>query len=137
MLWLTSGTPFTSSLTAANTVSIYLTPAAAAIGTLTGGFFTTNVSDFAANIADGSFQYFVQDAQGTFSYNGQNYVTLAEYDPAMSVTISTVSQNGGQVMQMVVVPEPGTLGLLGLAGLVAGIARWRNRRATGSRAMAG
>jgi hypothetical protein len=55
----------------------------------------------------------------------------------MSVTISTVSQNDGQVMQMVVVPEPGTLGLLGLAGLVAGIARWRSRRATGSRAMAG
>jgi fibronectin-binding autotransporter adhesin len=137
VLWLTSGTPFTSSLTAANTVSIYLTPSAAAIGTLTGGFFTTNASDFAANIADGSFQYFVQDAQGTFSYNGQNYVTLAEYDPAMSVTISTVSQNNGQVMQMVVVPEPGTLGLLGLAGLVAGIAQWRNRRAAGSRAMAG
>ena len=79
----------------------------------------------------------MQDAQGTFSYNGQNYVTLAEYDPAMSVTISTVSQNGGQVMPMVVVPEPGTLGLLGLAGLIAGIARWRNRRVTGSRAMAG
>jgi fibronectin-binding autotransporter adhesin len=137
VLWLTSGTPFTSSLTAANTVSIYLTPSAAAIGTLTGGFFTTNALDFAADIADGSFQYFVQDAQGTFSYNGQNYVMLAEYDPAMSVTISTVSQNDGQVMQMVVVPEPGTLGLLGLAGLVAGIARWRNRRAAGSRAMAG
>lgn len=131
LLWLTDSTPFTGSLTGANTVSIYLTQSAAALGELTGGFFTQTAGDFFPSIASATFQYFVQDASGTFSYNGQAYKTLAQYDPSKSVSISTVAANSGQVMQLVVVPEPEAFVLAGLGvGVVAWVCR-RRRRMTG------
>jgi fibronectin-binding autotransporter adhesin len=125
VLWLTDSTPFTSSLTGANTVSIYLTQSAAALSELTGGFFTATSGDFFASISGASFQYFVQDAAGTFSYNGQAYKTLAQYDPSKSISVATVGANGGQVTQFVIVPEPGALVL---AGVGAAAAAWAARR---------
>lgn len=125
VLWLTGGAPFATSLTSANVVNLYLTPAAAEAGTLTGGFFTAGQSDFLASIQGASFSYFVQDPSGTFTYGGQNYKTLLQYDPAKSVTISTVAANGGQVMQMVVVPEPGAMVLAGVGTVLAA---WMARR---------
>jgi len=127
VLWLTGGTPFTQSLTSANTVNLYLTPAAAEAGTLTGGFFTAGQSDFVTSIQGAAFSYFVQDPAGTFSYGGQTYKTLLQYDPSKSVTISTVAANGGQVMQMVVVPEPGAVIL---AGVGVALAAWMAGRRT-------
>lgn len=125
VLWLTGGTPFTQSLTSANAVSLYLTPAAADAGTVTGGFFTAGQVDFLTGIQGAAFSYFVQDPAGTFSYGGQTYKTLSQYDPAKSVTISTVAANGGQVMQLVVVPEPGAVVL---AGMGAAVGVWMVRR---------
>jgi hypothetical protein len=43
------------------------------------------------------------------------------------VSITTVGQNGGQVMQLVVVPEPGALLLAGV-GVAAAMWRWSRRR---------
>jgi hypothetical protein len=120
LFWLTGGTPFTTSLNGSNTVSIYMTQAAAELGTLTGGFYTTNAVDFLASINSASFQYYVADANGSVTYNGQTYTTLTEYDSSKSVTISTVGANGGQVMQMVVVPEPGALAIVATGALAAG-----------------
>jgi fibronectin-binding autotransporter adhesin len=120
LFWLTGGTPFTTALSGSNTVSIYMTPAAAELGTLTGGFYTNNAVDFLANINSASFQYYVADANGSVTYNGQTYTTLTEYDSSKSVTISTVGANGGQVMQMVVVPEPGALAIVATGALAAG-----------------
>ncbi|NBW95579.1 MAG: hypothetical protein EBR28_02325, partial [Planctomycetia bacterium] len=125
VLWLTGGTPFAASLTSANAVSLYLTPAAVEAGTLTGGFFTAGQTDFLASIQSAAFSYFVQDANGALAYNGANYKTLLQYDPSKSVTISTVPANGGQVMQMVVVPEPGAAVL---AGVGVALASWMIRR---------
>ena len=125
VLKLTGGSPFASSLTSGNTVNIYFTPAAAELGTLTGGFFTSNAADFASSITGATFNYYVQSNSGTFSYNGQTYQTLAEYDAAKSVTISTVAATGGQVMQMVVVPEPSAVAILAGAGIAAVLLRGR------------
>ena len=125
VLKLTGGSPFASSLTSGNTVNIYFTPAAAELGTLTGGFFTSNAADFASSITGATFNYYVQSNSGTFSYNGQTYQTLVEYDAAKSVTISTVAATGGQVMQMVVVPEPASVAILAGAGLAAVLLRGR------------
>lgn len=120
LFWLTGGTPFTTALNGSNTVNIYMTQAAAELGTLTGGFYTTNAVDFLASINSASFQYYVADANGSVTYNGQTYTTLTEYDSSKSVTISTVGANGGQVMQMVVVPEPGALAIVATGALAAG-----------------
>lgn len=128
VLSLTGGTPFTSALTSANTVNIYFTQAAVELGTLTGGFFTSNQTDFLSNIFGAKFNYYVQAAGGSFTYNGQAYKTLADYDAAKTVTLSTVAQNGGQVMQMVVVPEPGALAIAGVGVILTGWQLARRRR---------
>lgn len=128
VLWLTGGTPFASSLTSANTVSLYLTPAVAESNEVTGGFFTTNAFDFAPSIMGASYQLFVQDAAGTFTYNGLTYKTLAQYDPAKSFSVATVAANGGRVMQLVVVPEPAGILLAGLGGIGAAWCSWRRAR---------
>ncbi|MFM8495349.1 MAG: beta strand repeat-containing protein, partial [Planctomycetia bacterium] len=128
LLWLTDTvTPFTGSLTGANTVSIYLTQSTAALSELTGGFFTAAAGDFFASISGATFQYFVQDAAGTFSYNGQTYKTLTQYDPSKSISVTTVGANGGQVMQLVVVPEPGAIVLAGVGAAIAALACRRGK----------
>jgi len=129
VLWLTGGTPFTSNLTGANEVDIYFTQAAVELGTLTGGFFTANVADFLSSISGANFQYFVQSNSGSYSYGGSSYQTLAQFDAGKSVTISTVAANGGQVMQMVVVPEPSAMVVAGIGIAVAG---WRLLRRRGT-----
>jgi len=126
VLKLTGGSPFSSSLSSGNAVNIYFSPAAVELGTLTGGFFTSTQADFASSITGATFNYYVQSNSGTFSYNGQNYQTLAQYDAAKSVTISTVAAVGGQVMQMVVIPEPSAVALLAGAGI--GAVAWASRR---------
>ena len=55
------------------------------------------------------------------------YQTLAQYDAAKSVTISTIAATGGQVMQMVVVPEPSAVAILAGAGIAAVLLRGRRR----------
>lgn len=125
LLWLTAGTPFTSALDAANIVNIYVTQAAVELGTLTGGFYTADTVEFLGSISGASFNYYVQAAGGPVTYGGQTYQSLAVYDPAKSVTISTIAANGGRVMQMVVVPEPGAAALAAIGVVLAG---WRLAR---------
>jgi len=128
VLRLTDGsTPFVTSLTSVNEVDVYLTQSAVAIGTLTGGFFTNTQVDFLASVSNANYRYFVQSISGSYSYNGQSYQTLAQYDASKSVTVSTIAAGSGQVTQFVItVPEPSTLVALGAGA--GSIMLWRRRR---------
>lgn len=142
VLRLTSGTPFASSLGAGNSVSVYLDVASVAFGdTFRGGFYTDSSSDFLASVLGADVAYYVRDAGGGVSFNGQNYSVLdASFLPGFSgMTVSTVTVplagfasgdvTNGVVTQFVVVPEP-TGGLLTAAGLAtaAVIRRLARRR---------
>jgi len=130
VLKLTGANPFASALSGSNDVNIYLSQSALTLGTLTGGFYTSNQSDFLSSITNGAFHYFVQSDSGAFTYNGVSYQSLAQFDPATTITLSTVAVNGGgQVMQMVVVPEPSAIVVAGLGVAIAALAARRRRAA--------
>ena len=131
VLRLTSATPFTASLGASNTISLYFGVTSLTDGDVfTGGFFTDNDVDFLASISAATFQYFLSDAGGATVYNGANY-TL--YSGPLSFEASTVAVPtaafasgtvNGYVTQFNVVPEPSTA-LLGAIGLIALLRRRR------------
>jgi len=134
--------PFAGSLGAPNAVNVFFGVASLAQGDdFTGGFFTDGAADFLATVASATYSYYVLGNGGgsAISYNGQGYYSLAEFNPALSIDVLTVqipSANfaGGTVSngfstEFSVVPEPGSLVALGLAGAaLAGVAarrRWQ------------
>jgi autotransporter-associated beta strand protein len=130
-----TATPFTTSLTGTNVIDVYFDVTTLGNGdTFRGGFYTDLGADFLASIADATYAYWVRGS-GTGndrSFNGQGYFSLANFDPGLSVTLSTVAEAAnfgdgtinGQVSQFVIVPEPGTMLLCGIAA-VAGLALTR------------
>ena len=153
VLRLTSGSPFSSGLTSANTKTLFLnfTKEQLTLGTtLEGGFFTDADFDFTSFLNNqtwnnAGFQiYVLGDGLGTDNrLNGVGYYNWR--NPAMfgwdqSVFMSTVPRTAnfggagnvtGQVMLLTVaVPEPSTvaLGLSGI-GLALAAVRLRRRRA--------
>jgi hypothetical protein len=126
--------PFVSPLTAANTVNVYFS----GNGTFDGGFFVTGSTDpvtntadgaaFTANLATADFVYYVLDASGNVSYNGQNYalasslggVALASIIDVNSANFADGTVNGYEEqfeLSGAAVPEPSTYALMGVAGL--------------------
>jgi autotransporter-associated beta strand protein len=140
VLHLTNGTtPFSSSLTGSNTISLYLTPAIAVNDSFTGGFFTDQSADFAASISGATFAYYVYgNGLGGHAYNGLSYYTLSEYNPSLAINVSTIqvgsaafatgTTTNGYIMQLGVVPEPATCALLALS--LATIIIFRRKRTT-------
>jgi autotransporter-associated beta strand protein len=125
VLRITDASPFSSSLSAANTVEIYLDVAGVNDGdTYQGGFFTDTASDFLGQISGADFQYYLATPGGSVSYNG---VTYELYSGPLSFELSTVADTAdfaggsvdGQVMQFVVVPEMSSLALAGVLGVCA------------------
>jgi len=131
VLRLTDGTtPFTSALTSSNTVNIYLS----SLGdnfVARGGFFTDLQGDFITQIQDATFNYYLQDATGSVTYNGANYRDVSSYDWTLTTVPATANFAGGSVNGQVlqVVPEPSSFVLAGfaIAGLAA--AGYRRRKA--------
>ncbi|MFM8292358.1 MAG: beta strand repeat-containing protein, partial [Planctomycetia bacterium] len=133
----TAASPFTTALTSANEIAVYLDVASLADGnTFRGGFFTDLASDFKSRITDATYTYWVSGTgAGQTTYLTKTYVPLASLYPSLSMDVTTVSDTAtfsggsptsGQVMQFtVVVPEPGTLAL---AALGLGLAGWAIRR---------
>ena len=132
-------TPFTTTLGASNAIDVYLGVTSLSLGdTFQGGFFTDASANFLSSIQNAAFTYYVLgNGAGTAkTYNGQGYYLLdtsfwPTFESATVSTVSVASANfadgtvtNGQVMQLVVVPEPAALGLalLGMA-LAAAVRR--------------
>lgn len=142
VLRLTAGSPFTASLSGANVVDVYFdVTSLVASDIFRGGFYIDAGGDFISSVENASYQYWVRgDGTGTDrTFNGQGYFSLANFDAALTITKSTVAETAdfgggnvnGSVTQFVVVPEPATLGLMALGGLMGGFSlskRLRSRR---------
>ena len=154
VLRLTSPTtPFVSSLTAANTVDVFLDVPTIAIGdAFQGGFFTDMTGSLLPAVAGANYRYFVRGDGGgnAATHDGVNYYALdaaflpgftgvqvkSTVVPVAAFASGTVS--GGNVTEFVVVPEPAAAALavigLGIAGLTRG--RFVRRSAGSPRAAA-
>ena len=122
MLHLTGSTPFTFTLTAANTITMNFSGAALAAGqTYLGGFFTD------ASISNSAL------SNATFVYTGLNGAVV-QYDGLVTVpsaNFATGTVTSGEVMEFAVVatpaPEPDCALLLAVG---ATLLAWRRRRPT-------
>jgi len=149
VLRLTSASPFTNStLNSSNAVNIYFQVASLAAGdTFQGGFFTDATlaqSNLLTNVSAGSFNYFVKGDGGSTSnpYNGVNYYTFAEYlglvpsitgvtmstQTVSSANFATGAVTNGQVVELVIVPEPDTIIFAGIGIGMAAWSIWKRRR---------
>jgi hypothetical protein len=150
VLRLTSASPFTSQLSGSNAVNIYFQVASLAAGdTFQGGFFTdatlASQSNLLTNVSAGQFNYFVKwDGESTSNpYNGVNYYTWSDYSarPGSGITGVTMSTRtvasanfatgtvtNGQVVELVIVPEPDTIIFAGIGIGMAAWSIWKRRR---------
>jgi fibronectin-binding autotransporter adhesin len=116
VLHLEGASPFTAALTAGNVINLYFSGA----GTYTGGFFVDGSANLATAIDSATFNYYIEDASGSVSYNGNNYeltsgseTTIAAVNAGFadgSVSGTTEEFTAGAA------PEPSTYAML-LGGL--------------------
>jgi hypothetical protein len=141
VLRLTDANPLSSdALTSANKVDVYFGVTSLAAGNqFRGGIYEDVETNFLNTVKNATYSYYVLgDGNGTHAFGQVNYYTLAEYNSAISVAISTVADTAdflhgtvtGGVMQFttISIPEPGMFMLLasGLIGLLA--YAWRKRK---------
>jgi fibronectin-binding autotransporter adhesin len=122
VLHLNSGTPFTSALTAANVINVYFSGNDT---TYVGGFFVDGTTDdLTSNIANATFNYYLRDSSGSYSYNGGNYDLLPGGVTMSVIHIDAAAFASGTVdglaeqfsLDLTEVPEPSTWAMM-LAGL--------------------
>ena len=127
-------TPFVASLASLNTVNIYFNVSTfVGAQVYSGAFFTDANVSFLSQITNATFNYYLEDAFGTNSFEGQTYSALPE---GLSIVVTTAPQSAdfgagtvnGQISQFEVVPEPSTYALLLMTGAGALYAWGRRRR---------
>jgi len=128
-------TPFTASLNSSNTIKIYLN-----VGSLTsgdifyGGFYADQGVSFLGSISAATYEYYLFNASGAFTYNGTNYDL---YTGPFTVDVNTVAQTAnftgadinGYVTEFTVVPEPRSISMLLAGAALTIVLALRRRRA--------
>ena len=124
VLKITGAVPFTAALTSANIVNIYLNSnaynimynnlLAGASSTFQAGFFNTN--DFTSDIANATYNMYVQSGFGSTVFNGLTYETYTDFVtrtslPDVSYSVNTTSttlvdSSFGFISTVNVIPEP-------------------------------
>ena len=142
VLRLTGGTPSLAALTGSNAVSVYFGTTIADGDVFRGGTYVDSATTsgsrtaFESAISGGDWQFFVLgNGGGTHAFNGQNYYTLGEYDPSLTISRSVVADPAdfgsgvinGSVTQFVVVPEPNAVALVAMAVVGFAVAGGRLR----------
>jgi hypothetical protein len=103
-------------------------------GTYQGGFYTDANSDFSTQVANATFNYFLETPGGSVEFGGKTYNPFSPSALAQStfsvVQVANADFAGGAVangwtMEFSVIPEPGVLGLLALGLGLAALARRR------------
>lgn len=128
VLRITGANPLEGGLSGINTVEIFLSFASIDEGSsFLGGFFVDQGGNFDSLVAGGDFRFYVLgDGMGTdATLDGFGYYLLSSFNPALGIEVSTVAQAAdfgtgivnGHVMELTVVPEPGTIGLALCGGL--------------------
>ena len=128
VLRVTGANPLAGGLSGINTVEVYLSFASINEGSsFFGGFFVDQGGSFDSLLAGGDFRFYVLgDGLGTdATLDGFGYYLLSNFDPTLAIEVSSVAQAAdfgsgiinGSVMELTVVPEPGTIGLALCGGL--------------------
>jgi hypothetical protein len=134
VLRLTGATPFSTALTGANTINIYMSGSITSISptdVFTGGFYTDQGVDFSALISGATINYYLAGT-GSTTYNGISTYGLYT-GPLTLSTVSTTADFGsgpvnGYSMQFSSIPEPQTYAMmLGGAAMLLLLQRRRSR----------
>ncbi|MFM8735686.1 MAG: beta strand repeat-containing protein [Pirellulales bacterium] len=130
--------PFTSSLTAANAIDVYLDVNTILVGdTFQGGFFTPlPARDLLTAVQDAAFHFYAKAAGGPVAFNGATYAPLDGFTGITGASVTTVDvvanfgsgDVAGSTLQFIAVPEPPTVTLVAAGLLVAASAGSRRRR---------
>ena len=130
VLRLTAANPFAAAMDAGNEINVYFNVANFDLDqAFLGGIYTDDQADFTNLVSNATFNFYVQDDEGSVSYNGILYSVLTGYEIELGTALDTANfadgTVNGRIMQFTVVPEPSSALLVLIAG---GAALTRRRR---------